>query len=99
MFKNNNVSFYCHPRRTKCKGDPRKRLTKAQVKATKRKSSPNRLTVAQVEAYRRSHLKTIAPHIKKWLFNNPNVVSDVRVVNGVRTTTYSNVVITTVETV
>ena len=99
MFKNNNVSFYCHPRRTKCKSDPRKRLTKAQVKATKRKSSPTWLIVAQVEAYRRSHLKTIAPHIKKWLFNNPNVVSDVRVVNGVRTTTYSNVVITTVEIV
>ena len=99
MVKNNNVSFYCHPRRTKCKSDPCKRLTVVQIKATKRKSSPNRLTVAQVEAYSRSHLKTIAPHIKKWLFNNPNVVSDVRVVNGVRTTTYSNVVITTVKTV
>ena len=94
---NNNDSFYCLSRRTKCKSDPRKRM--AKVKGTRRRSPTNRLTTAQVEDYRRSHLKTIAPHIKKWLFNNPNVVSDVRVVNGVRTTTYSNVVITTVETV
>ena len=97
MAKNNSDSFYCHPRRTKCKSDPCKRV--AQVKGMNHRSPPNRLTTAQVKDYRRNHLKTIAPHIKKWVFNNPNVVSDVRVVNGVRTTTYSNVVISTVETV
>ena len=99
MFKNNNVTFYCHSCRTKRKSDPRKRLTVAQVKATEHKNPPNWLTVAHDKAYRRTYLKTIAPHIKKWLFNNPDIVSDVRVINGVRTTTYLNVVITTVETV
>ena len=98
MFKNNNVTFYCYCRCTK-RRSLRKRFTAAQVKAAKRQNPPNQLTVAQVKAYRRSYLKTIAPYIKKWLFNNPDVVSDVRVVNGVRTTTYSNVVITTIETV
>ena len=58
------------------------------------KNSPiNRISTAQVEDYadRLSHLKTMAPHIKKWLFDNP----DVRVGDG----DGSNFVITTVETV
>ena len=84
---NNNISSRC----TKCRSDRRKRMAKV-------KSSPAiQLSATRVEDYADwlSHLKTMAPHIKKWLFDNP----DVRVEDGDGTTTYSNVVITTVETV
>ena len=77
----------------KVKSSPINRLSTAQVKG----SPTNQLSTARVEDYtnRLSHLKTMAPHIKTWLFDNP----DVRVVDGVGTTIHSNVVITTVETV
>ena len=80
---NNNVSSRC----TKCGSDRRKRMAKV-------KNSPiNQLSAVRVEDYadRLSHLKTMAPLIKKWLFDNP----DVRVEDG----DGLKVVITTVETV
>ena len=97
MVKNNsNISS----RRTKCGSDHRKRMAKvkngpinristAQVKD----STTNQFSAMQVEDYadRLSHLKAMAPLIKKWLFDNP----DVRVEDG----DGSNFVITTVETV
>ena len=73
----------------KVKDSPINRISTAQVK----NSPTNQLSAVRVEDYadRLSHLKTMAPHIKKWLFDNP----DVRVEDG----DGSNVVITTVETV
>ena len=97
MVKNNsNISSRC----TKCGSDRRKRMAKvkngpinrismAQVKV----NTTNQFSAVRVEDYadRLSHLKAMAPLIKKWLFDNP----DVRVEDG----DGSNFVITTVETV